>query len=59
MRALIQWASAHKATRRFIASIGPENAPSLALARKLGFAEVGRHWDDQDGDELEFMLELA
>jgi RimJ/RimL family protein N-acetyltransferase len=59
VRALIQWAAADKAIRRFLASIGPQNAPSLALANTLGFVEVGRHWDDQDGDELEFMLELA
>jgi hypothetical protein len=24
--------------------------------RRLGFVEVGRHWDDEDGEELEFLL---
>ena len=24
--------------------------------RRLGFVEVGRHWDDEDGEELEFEL---
>jgi [ribosomal protein S5]-alanine N-acetyltransferase len=44
---------------RFIASVGPQNAPSLALVRRLGFVEVGRHWDDEDGEELEFELAEA
>jgi [ribosomal protein S5]-alanine N-acetyltransferase len=42
--------------RRFVASVGPENEPSLAIVRRLGFVEVGRHWDDEDGEELEFEL---
>lgn len=58
VRALIEWATDEHDVRRFIASIGPQNAPSLALVRKLGFLEVGRHWDDEDGEELEFLLEL-
>ena len=41
---------------RVIASVGPGNEPSLALVRRLGFVEVGRHWDDEDGEELEFEL---
>jgi len=41
---------------RFVASVAPENEPSLAIVRRLGFAEVGRHWDDEDGEELEFVL---
>jgi ribosomal-protein-alanine N-acetyltransferase len=36
------------------ASVSPENAGSLAVVRSLGFAEVGRHWDDEDGLELVF-----
>jgi ribosomal-protein-alanine N-acetyltransferase len=58
VRALVKWASDEHGVPRFIASIGPENAPSLALVRKLGFVEVGRHWDDEDGEELEFLLEV-
>jgi [ribosomal protein S5]-alanine N-acetyltransferase len=41
---------------RFVASVAPDNEPSLRLVRGLGFVEVGRHWDDEDGDELEFLL---
>jgi len=55
VRALLGWAEG-KGIHHFIASIGPQNAPSLAIARRLGFREVGRHWDDEDGEELEFEL---
>lgn len=56
VRALVEWALAHPDVDRVIASIAPTNEPSLALARRLGFVEVGRHWDEEDGDELEFEL---
>jgi RimJ/RimL family protein N-acetyltransferase len=55
VRAVVEDARA-RGVARFIASVGPGNAPSLALVRRLGFVEVGRHWDDEDGEELEFEL---
>lgn len=55
VRALIVWARA-QGVEHFIASVAPQNEPSLRLVRRLGFSEVGRHWDDQDGEELEFEL---
>jgi ribosomal-protein-alanine N-acetyltransferase len=55
VRALLDWAR-EQGVDHFIASVAPENEPSLRLVRRLGFAEVGRHWDDQDGEELEFEL---
>jgi [ribosomal protein S5]-alanine N-acetyltransferase len=57
-RALIGWARAEHGVRRFLFSISPENEPSLAIARRLGFTEVGRHWDEEDGEELEFELRV-
>jgi RimJ/RimL family protein N-acetyltransferase len=54
---LIRWAS-ERGVRTFIASVGPENEPSLAIVRRLGFEHVGEHWDDEDGRELEFRLAL-
>jgi ribosomal-protein-alanine N-acetyltransferase len=55
VRALFAWAT-EQGVHRFVASVGPQNEPSLAIVRKLGFREVGRHWDDEDGEELEFEL---
>ena len=55
VRALLAWAE-QQGTHHFIASIAPDNAASLALVRRLGFQETGRHWDDEDGEELEFEL---
>lgn len=56
IRALVGWAKEHHGVTTFIASVSPDNEPSLALARKLGFSEIGRHWDEVDGEELEFEL---
>jgi RimJ/RimL family protein N-acetyltransferase len=58
VRGLIRWAHDERGIRRFLASVAPANAPSLAIVAKLGFAEIGRHWDPEDGDELEFQLDL-
>ena len=59
VRALIDWASSKHGIRHFVASISPENEPSLALVRRLGFEQTGRHWDEEDGEELEFQLKLS
>jgi ribosomal-protein-alanine N-acetyltransferase len=55
VRALLAWAR-EQGVEHFIASVAPQNEPSLRLVRRLGFAEVGSHWDDEDGEELEFEL---
>jgi RimJ/RimL family protein N-acetyltransferase len=59
VRSLIGWASREHGVRRFIASISPENEPSLALVRRLGFRHIGQHWDEEDGEELEFELQVG
>src|SRR6478672_12465155 len=56
---MLDWASYAHGIRRFIASISPGNEPSLALVRRLGFHEIGRHWDEEDGEELEFELRIS
>jgi RimJ/RimL family protein N-acetyltransferase len=53
---LIRWAG-ERGIHTFVASVGPDNEPSLAIVRKLGFVHVGEHWDEEDGRELEFRLE--
>jgi RimJ/RimL family protein N-acetyltransferase len=56
VRALFDWAEAEHGIRLFRASVGPWNGPSLALVKKLGFAETGVQWDEIDGKELVFEL---
>jgi len=48
----------HPALTGFVASIAPANAPSLALARRLGFEKVGEHDDPVDGIEHVFALRV-
>lgn len=58
VRALFGWAQREHGVTLFIASIAPGNAPSLALARKLGFVQTGVQIDEEDGEELVFELSL-
>ncbi len=58
VEALMRWAREENDIRAFVASIAPKNVPSVAIVRKLGFAHVGEHWDEEDGLEHEFLLEL-
>ncbi len=53
---LIHWAHAERGISTFIASVAPDNEPSLAIVRKLGFRHVGEQWDEEDGRELVFQL---
>ena len=50
---MFDWAAA-QGVHRFVASIAPDNEPSLSLAAKLGFERVGEQIDDIDGLELVF-----
>jgi [ribosomal protein S5]-alanine N-acetyltransferase len=52
--ALTDWAFASGRARVCIASVSPDNAPSLALVRSLGFRQVGEQIDAVDGLELVF-----
>jgi len=47
----MDWATSVHGIRRFVVSISPENAPSVAMARKLGFVRIGSHIDETDGYE--------
>lgn len=44
--------------RRVLASVGPQNVPSLALVRSRGFVQVGEQMDEEDGLELVLALDV-
>jgi [ribosomal protein S5]-alanine N-acetyltransferase len=52
---LVDWAFA-KGEREVYATVSPNNAPSLAVVRRLGFIEVGSQMDEVDGLELVFVI---
>ena len=54
---LMRWGAEHGATA-CLASIRPDNAPSLALTARLGFVRIGQQLDDIDGLEWVFRLTL-
>ena len=57
VRAVLRWARQRHGITHFVASVSPENEPSLAIVRKLGFVQTGEQWDEEDGLELVFELE--
>jgi RimJ/RimL family protein N-acetyltransferase len=52
--ALMTYARAEHGIKRFVLSISPENAPSLAMAAKMGFVRCGEQMDEIDGLEWVF-----
>jgi ribosomal-protein-alanine N-acetyltransferase len=51
---LARWVGTQPGVRGLRASISPTNAPSLALAARLGLVEVGSQMDEIRGKELVF-----
>jgi RimJ/RimL family protein N-acetyltransferase len=58
LEAAIAWAATDPRVRTVRASISPDNAASLATLRPFGFVEAGEQWDEEDGLELLFELEV-
>jgi len=58
IRGMMAWART-RSVDHFVVSIGTSNGPSLHLAAKLGFAEVARVIDEEDGAEIVFELRGA
>jgi RimJ/RimL family protein N-acetyltransferase len=56
---ILGWARETHGVRHFVASVSPDNVPSLALVRGLGFRQTGTQWDEEDGEELVFELLAA
>lgn len=55
---LLGWARERHGVRDFVASVSPDNVASLALVRRFGFRQTGTQWDEEDGEELVFELDL-
>ena len=54
VQALLAWAAATGRASICVASVSPDNAPSLALIDSFGFRRVGEHMDEIDGLEWVF-----
>jgi RimJ/RimL family protein N-acetyltransferase len=52
LAALLERADHEPSVRRVVATIGPHNAPSLAIVRAAGFVHIGEQMDPVDGLEL-------
>jgi [ribosomal protein S5]-alanine N-acetyltransferase len=52
--AICEWAARDPGVDRILASVDPDNAPSLGVVEKLRFRHTGRRWDEEDGWELTF-----
>lgn len=55
VRAIFEWAHERHGIRRFVASVSPDNEPSLGMIRQLGFERIGEQLDPIDG--LEYVFE--
>jgi ribosomal-protein-alanine N-acetyltransferase len=51
--------AAHHGVRWIRLSIAPDNAPSLALARKFDARKIGTQYDDRDGPEDVYLFEIG
>jgi RimJ/RimL family protein N-acetyltransferase len=58
IRALLDWAWGTGRVRMCVASVSPDNAPSLALIHSFGFRHAGERIDVIDGLELVFERRL-
>jgi len=54
---LMNLAAQRAGIRHFVLAVSPDNEPSLAIVRKLGFVKTGEHMDEEDGLEHVFELE--
>ena len=56
---LIKWAHDAHDIRSFIASVRPDNTPSLTIISKMGFRQIGSRIDHVDGYEGIFELTVG
>jgi len=51
LQGVMQWARERHDVHRFVASVSPDNQPSLGLITKFDFRKIGEHVDPVDGVE--------
>jgi ribosomal-protein-alanine N-acetyltransferase len=56
---MLERARADPRVRTFRATVSPHNAASLGLIAQLPFVEVGEQWDDEDGLETIYELDVS
>jgi RimJ/RimL family protein N-acetyltransferase len=56
---MLERARQHPAVRTLRVTVSPDNAASLGLVAQLPFVEVGEQWDDEDGLETIFELDVG
>jgi [ribosomal protein S5]-alanine N-acetyltransferase len=56
---LLEWARRRRGVHRFLASIAPDNEPSMRLALGLGFRQIGAQVDENDAVDLIYELTTA
>ena len=54
--AMYDWAYNTHGITRFVASVSPDNLPSLNLIAEHGYVQIGEQMDDVDGLELVFEM---
>jgi ribosomal-protein-alanine N-acetyltransferase len=59
LASMIKRARHDRAVRTVVASVSPDNDPSLNLIAQFGFVKTGQQWDDEDGLELVFELNVS
>jgi len=57
VRAMFDWAHREHGVTEFIASVSPDNRPSLNLIAQFGFDKLGEQMDEIDG--LEYIFETT
>jgi RimJ/RimL family protein N-acetyltransferase len=57
--AMVERARSDPRVRTLRATVSPHNAASLGLIAQLPFAEVGEQWDDEDGLETIYELDVS
>lgn len=55
--ATMTWAQTEFNVHKFVASVSPENTPSLQLINRMGFTKIGEAMDEVDGIEYILLYE--